>query len=69
MAIKINGVEYIPEEEKEAVAVDMWYDRSRREWVLYPIDKEGNQLAEAKYGFGKKEAMLIKKDLEEEYNI
>ena len=70
IVIKINGKVCEPSfEEHEAVAVEMWYDRHYRHWVLYPIDAEGNQLVEAKYGFGKKEALAIKKDLETEYNI
>lgn len=45
----------------------MWYDRHRREWVIYPVDEEGNQLDGAKYGFNKKEAQAIRKDLEAEW--
>ena len=51
------------------VAVEMWYDRSRRHWVVYPVDADGNQLKEAEYGFGKAEAMEIKKDLELAFGI
>lgn len=68
--LKVDGVEWIPEiEEAEAVAVEAWYDRHRREWVIYPVDADGNQIEAARYGFGKKEAMQIKKDIEAEYNI
>lgn len=56
-------------ENAEAVKIEMWYDRSRRNWVLYPVDAEGNQLEEARYGFGKTEALKIKRDMEEEYEI
>lgn len=66
----VDGVEVTPAyEEKKAVAIDKWYDRHRREWVLYPVDDEGNQLAEARYGFSKAEAEDIKRELEAEYNI
>ena len=67
MTIKIVGFDVEELEEKKAVAVDMWYDRHRREWVLYPVDSEGNQLVEARYGFSKAEAIEIKNDLEQEY--
>ena len=68
MVIKIAG--YDPEyKEPKAVSIDMWYDRHRREWVLYPVDEEGNQLAEASYGFSKAEAKQIRKDLEAEYGL
>lgn len=70
MILRINGLEYIPvDEEKKAVAIEMWYDRSRRNWVLYPIDEDGNQLAEAVYGFGKAEALSIREDLRKEYGL
>ena len=52
------------EEEKKAVAVECWYDPHYRHWVIYPVDAEGNQLCEARYGFGKKEAQEIKGELE-----
>ena len=64
MAIRIKLVE--EQEERKAVGVDMWYDPHFRHWVLYPVDAEGTQLKEAAYGFGKKEALQIKKDLEAE---
>lgn len=69
--IMVDGIVYNPGEEKEdkAVAIEMWYDRSRRNWVLYPVNEEGYQMAEAVYGFGKAEAKALKKDLEEEYKI
>ena len=66
--VKINGipVEDIIYEERKAVAVEMWYDRHYRHWVIYPVDIEGNQIDEARYGFGRKEAEWIKKEFEEE---
>ena len=64
----INGIEYIPTgEQPKATSIEMWYDRHRREWVLYPVDAEGTQIAEATYGFGKAEALRIKAELEEEW--
>lgn len=53
-------------QERKCVRIDCWYDRHCRHWVLYPVDAEGNQLDEAKYGFGKSEAMQMKKSMEEE---
>lgn len=50
-------------EDRKAVDVECWYDRHYRHWVIYPVDAEGNQLEEASYGFGKKEAMEIKSDM------
>jgi hypothetical protein len=50
-------------EARKAVDVKCWYDRHRRNWVIYPVDAEGNQLKEASYGFCKKEAMEIRNEM------
>ena len=67
----VDGEEVTPTgiEEPKAVAIEKWYDRHRREWVIYPVDAEGNQLVEARYGFNKTEAEEIKAELEAEYGI
>ena len=70
MTIKIDGKEYIPTcEEPKAACIEMWYDRHQKHWVLYPVDADGTQIAEASYGFGKQEAIRIKKELEAEWQI
>ena len=51
---------------REAVAVEMWYDRHYRHWVLYPVSKEGYQLDEARYAFSKAEATETRRDMESE---
>lgn len=63
---KIIGYDGI-EPERKPHHIEMWYDRHRREYVLYPVDEEGNQLVEARYAFSKQEAKELKKDLETEY--
>lgn len=57
------------ETEAQAVAVEMWYDRHIRLWTIYPVDAEGNQLDGARYGYGKKEAERIRREIEEELGI
>ena len=52
--------------ERECTGIECWYDRHFRHWVLYPIDAEGNQLDEARYGFGKAEATQMRRDMEAE---
>ncbi len=70
MIILVDGNEWVPDyKESNAVAIEMWYDRHRRNWVIYPVDKDGNQIKEAIYGFGKAEALKLKKELEDEYGI
>lgn len=66
IVIGYNPDEY---EEAQAVGAEMWYDRHFRHWVIYPVDAEGNQLEEARYGFGKKEAERIRKEILEEKGI
>ena len=56
-------------EDLNITKIDMWYDRSRKNWVIYPVDDEGNQLTEEVYGFSRKEAKEIKQDLELEYHL
>lgn len=72
MTIKlfVDGEEYIPQaNEAKADHIEMWYDRHQKLWTLYPVDAEGFQIAGAEYGYGKKEALRIKKELEEEYGL
>lgn len=57
------------EVDKTPVKIECWYDRHYRHWVLYPVDKNGYQWVEARYAFGKKEAMETKAEMEKEYGI
>ena len=52
--------------ERKAATVEMWYDRHRREWVVYPVDANGYQVAPARYAFSKSEAKDIKAEIENE---
>lgn len=61
---RITGWDSETAPEHNAVGVDMWYDRSRREWVIYAVDEEGTQYGAARYGFSKREAQEIKADIE-----
>ena len=69
MIIKINGIEREPQEDPTAVDVDRWYDRHRKEWVIYPVDKNGYQIGNAQYGFSKAEAIEIENDIRRECGI
>ena len=53
-------------EENAPVAVKTWYDRSRRNYEIWLVDVDGNQVGETKYGFSKEEKNLIVKELESE---
>lgn len=64
--IKCNGVDITDyHTDHTPVRVECWWDRFHRNWVIYPVDAEGNQLEEARYGFNRAEAQQIKKDIEE----
>lgn len=69
MTIRIEGFDLDEVKEVKAVAVEMWYDRHYRHWVIYPVDADGNQMREAIYGFGKPEAVRIRKEIEAEYGL
>lgn len=69
MTIRINGRVYEPEAEPVAVDVSRWYDRHRREWVIYPVDADGNQIGAAQYGFSRAEAIEIEEDIRRESGI
>ena len=71
MKLTIDGIEYIPGSDHEGTAetVKTWYDRHLRHWAIWAEDAEGNQIGETRYGFGKAEALRIKREIEEEYGI
>lgn len=53
---------------RKAVKIEMWYDRSRKEWVLYPVDENGYQIDAAQYeGRGKKYAQALREEMALEY--
>ena len=73
MRIRCKGeevwLEDLEPKTQKATEVEMWYDRSRREWVIYTVDENGYQISEAVYGFTKKEAVEIRKAIKEECGI
>ena len=44
--------------------VIMWYDRYTKSWVVQVKDENDNQIGTADYVYSRREAVLIKKDLE-----
>lgn len=54
----------------ETVAyIDCWYDRHTRLWVLQKMNKDGCQLGDAEYVYGKAGALERKKELEAKFGI
>lgn len=66
--MKINGVEYVPEE-IVADYVEIWWDRHSRNWIVQVKTKEGYQVGNAVYVYTKPQAKEIQKELENEYGI
>lgn len=50
-------------------SVDAWYDMHTRLWVVQLLNKDGYQVGDAQYVYGKTEAKAVKAELEKEYNI
>lgn len=68
--IIVDGVEWNGETaEGTAQAIEMWWDKHRRHWELWPVDENGYQLAETTYAFNRAEALKVKKELAEEYGL
>ena len=58
------------EDTRQAVKIEMWYDRHLGLWTLYPVDENGYQLSYgATYANTTAEALEIKKQLTEEWGI
>ncbi|MBQ6679512.1 MAG: hypothetical protein IJM76_05760 [Lachnospiraceae bacterium] len=64
--IIINGGEVLTPFDDRVVSVDAWYDRHTRLWVIERLNKDGYQIGDAIYVYGKKDAMEIKAELERE---
>lgn len=53
-------------EEAKATKVDTWYNPHLRLWEVTKRDDEDNQIGETVYAYGKKQAMKVKAEMEEE---
>ena len=49
--------------------VDVWYDRRTRLWVIQKLNKNGYQIGNAIFVYGKKSAMETAEEIRKEYNI
>lgn len=55
-----------PEFDEKIAYIDCWYDKHTKLWVLQKMNKDGYQIGDAYYIYGKKTAMEYKKQLEQE---
>lgn len=53
-------------EEAQATSVDVWYNSHLRLWEISKRDDDGNQVGDTVYAYGKKKAMMVKAEMEEE---
>lgn len=68
MTIRIEG--FKEEQFDETVAsIDAWYDRHTRLWIIQKLNKEGYQIGDASYVYGKKLAMQVTAELKEQYGL
>ena len=68
--VRIDLRNYQPQEfDEKVVKIEAWYDRHCRLWVIQKLNKEGFQIGDAVYLWGKKDAMEYKKELEKEFGL
>jgi len=68
--LTINLKDYeSPAFDEKVAYIDCWYDRHERLWVLQKMNKEGYQIGNATYIWGKKDALEYKKQMEKEEGL
>ena len=55
--------------DENITALDMWYDRHTKLWVIQKLNKDGYQIGDAVIVYGKKSAMETAEEIRKEYNI
>lgn len=55
--------------DEKVVSIDTWYDRHTKLWVIQKLNKDGYQVGDADYVYGKQAAMKETEELKKEYNI
>ena len=68
ISFRVRGFES-PKFDEKIAYIDCWYDRHTRLWVLQKMNKEGFQIGDATYIYGKKDALAYKKQLEQEAGL
>lgn len=68
--VRIVLKDYEVAEFDETVAnIDTWYDRHTRLWVIQMLNKDGYQIGDAEYVYGKQEARRRTLELIREYGL
>lgn len=65
MTIRIKGFDSEAFDEA-VVTIEAWYDRHTKLWVIQKLNKDGYQVGDAVYVYGKEAAMKAKAEMEEE---
>ena len=55
--------------DEKVVSIDTWYDRYTKLWVIQKLNKDGYQVGDADYVYGKQAAMKETEELKKKYNI
>lgn len=69
MKIRIVGFDVSKQFDETVVKIDAWYDKHTRLWVVQKLNKDGYQVGDADYVYGKTNAMEEKAELEKKYNL
>ena len=64
----INNDEYV-EFDENVTAIDAWYDRHSRSWVIQKLNKDGYQVDDAVYVGDKETKNTIVKELKEQFGL
>lgn len=55
--------------DENVVSIDTWYDRYTKLWVIQKLNKDGYQVGDADYVYGKQTAMKETEELKKKYGI
>jgi len=65
ITLSVKDIEF----DEKVVYIDTWYDCHTRLWVIQKLNKDGYQVGDADYVYGKQAAMKETEELKKRYNI
>ena len=67
--IKLDLNQEQPQADNSIVKIDTWYDRHTRLWCIQLLNKDGYQVGDARWAYGKKAAKVVTDELKKEFGI
>lgn len=55
--------------DENITSIDAWYDKHTKLWCIQLVNSEGCQVGDAIWVYGKKDAMIRKAELENQYGL